>query len=121
MARNTKKVEYVQIQSFPESTPQIWKLKYNMGEVKHNGTKVKMGQAILDGKARRKNQKVITFNGFVTDWLSIKGCIIIAHDTDFFNFISPARTSENKDKDQELVELNALIEWQKNHAVEDRK
>ena len=127
MARDTKKVnlktkvEYIQIQSFPESAPQIWRLQYSIGQVKLNGRTVKMGQAILDGKARKKNQKVIVFNGFVTDWLSIKGCLIIGHDTDFFNFISPPKTKVKKTKNQELVELNALVQWQKNHTAEEKK
>lgn len=96
-----EKVEYVKINSFPESEEQVWRMQYYVGTVLHNGEKIKIGQAVLDGKARKKNQKITNFNGFVTDWLSIKQCRIIGHDVEFFNFVSPPKVRKTKYKSME--------------------
>ena len=95
------KVEYIKIHSFPENTSQIWKIHYNVGEILHNGTKARIGQAILDGKAalvvkRGRKSKIITYDGFITDWLTVKQCKIIGHDEDFFNFILPPKQKKKK-------------------------
>ena len=116
------KIEYVMIHSFPEYNQQVWKMQYYVGEVMHHGTKFRMGQAMLDGVdvnfKRGRKRKIIKFNGFVTDWLSIKGCKIIGHDTDIFNFVSPPIKKRKKKKEQEFESLQKLLQWQKNKDLE---
>ena len=110
------------IHSFPEYNEQVWKMQYHIGEVDYNGQQVRMGQAMLDGAdinfKRGRKRKIIKFNGFVTDWLALKGCKIIGHDTDVFNFISPPIRKRKRKKAEEFESLQKLLIWQKNNQVE---
>jgi hypothetical protein len=116
-----ERVEYVKINSFPENKEQVWRMQYYVGTVLHNEEKIKIGQATLDGNARKDNDSVTEFNGFVTDWLAIKQCRVIGHDVEFFNFVSPPEVTETETetKDKELAALNELVKWQMNNAKEE--